>query len=56
MLGDLELFRQRFGRGSRGSFFVRDDFSDFVHADIRDVVSGDLLLVVGFDDHSGGQP
>lgn len=56
MLGDLVLFRQRFCSGGRGAFFVCDGFSEFVHADIGDVTSGDLPLVVGFDDHCGREP
>ena len=55
MLGDLVLLHQRFSRGGGrySAFFVCDDFSEFVHADIRDVASGDLSFVVRLDDHCG---
>jgi hypothetical protein len=46
MVGDLVLFCRSFGSSGRCAFLVVDDFSEFVHADVRDVAAGDWPFVV----------
>ena len=43
-----------FGKRCRG-VFLGDHGPEFVQGDIGEIAAGDLPLVVGFDDHRGGQ-
>lgn len=50
------LVGQQFGGHGGCAGFVGDDLSQFVHADIGDVTTGHLPLVVRFDDRCGREP
>jgi hypothetical protein len=51
MLGDLAVL----GEGFVSGLFGGDDFAELGHGDLGQVAAGDLPLVMGLDDHGGGQ-